>query len=51
MHTNWHTQNVRWLCRGGQYAVEHPDILIPLGSDYHGAQSHIYVPEDVCPFR
>jgi hypothetical protein len=34
-----------------QYAVEHPDILIPLGSDYHGAQSHIYVPEDVCPFR
>ncbi|MFN8427531.1 MAG: hypothetical protein U0X87_14890 [Anaerolineales bacterium] len=30
---------------------EHPDILIPLGSDYHGAQSHIYVPEDVCPFR
>jgi hypothetical protein len=34
-----------------QYAVEHPDILIPLGSDYHGSQSHIYVPEDVCPFR
>jgi hypothetical protein len=34
-----------------QYAVEHPEILIPLGSDYHGAQSHIYVPEDVCPFR
>lgn len=33
------------------YAVEHPDILIPLGSDYHGAQSHIYVPADVCPFR
>jgi hypothetical protein len=34
-----------------QYAVEHPEILIPLGSDYHGAQSHIYKPEDVCPFR
>lgn len=34
-----------------QYAVEHPEILIPLGSDYHGAQSHIYAPEDVCPFR
>jgi hypothetical protein len=34
-----------------QYAVEHPEILIPLGSDYHGAQSHIYVPADVCPFR
>jgi hypothetical protein len=34
-----------------QYAAEHPEILIPLGSDYHGAQSHIYVPTDVCPFR
>ena len=34
-----------------QYATEHPDILIPLGSDYHGAQSHTYVPADVCPFR
>ncbi|MBK9923727.1 MAG: hypothetical protein IPP66_00415 [Anaerolineales bacterium] len=34
-----------------QYAVEHPEILTPLGSDYHGSQSHTYVPEDVCPFR
>ncbi len=34
-----------------QYAAEHPDILIPLGSDYHGWQSHTYVPADVCPFR
>jgi hypothetical protein len=34
-----------------QYAVEHPEILTPLGSDYDGSQSHIYVPEDVCPFR
>jgi hypothetical protein len=34
-----------------QYAVEHPEILIPLGSDYHGWQSHTYVPADVCPFR
>jgi hypothetical protein len=34
-----------------QYAAEHPEILTPLGSDYHGAQSHIYVPADVCPFR
>ncbi|NOH03739.1 MAG: hypothetical protein HND47_18145 [Chloroflexi bacterium] len=34
-----------------QYAAEHPEILIPLGSDYHGAQSHIYEPADVCPFR
>jgi hypothetical protein len=34
-----------------QYAVEHPEILIPLGSDYHGSQSHVYVPADVCPFR
>jgi hypothetical protein len=34
-----------------QYAVEHPEILTPLGSDYHGWQSHIYEPADVCPFR
>jgi len=34
-----------------QYAVEHSEILIPLGSDYHGAQAKIYKPEDVCPFR
>jgi len=34
-----------------QYAVEHREILIPLGSDYHGSQSHIYIPADVCPFR
>lgn len=34
-----------------QYAVEHPEILTPLGSDFHGSQSHIYVPADVCPFR
>jgi len=34
-----------------QYAAEHPDILTPLGSDYHGWQSHQYKPEDVCPFR
>ena len=34
-----------------QYTVEHPEILIPLGSDYHGWQSHIYKPADVCPFR
>ena len=33
------------------YADAHPEILIPLGSDYHGAQSHTYVPADVCPFR
>jgi hypothetical protein len=34
-----------------EYAAAHPDILIPLGSDYHGMQSHTYQPEDVCPFR
>jgi len=33
------------------YAVKYPEILTPLGSDYHGAQSHIYVAADVCPFR
>jgi len=34
-----------------QYAVEHPEILVSLGSDYHGGYSHTYVPADVCPFR
>lgn len=34
-----------------QYAVEHPEILTPLGSDYHGSQAKIYKPADVCPFR
>jgi len=34
-----------------QYAAEYPEILMPLGSDYHGWQSHLYVPADVCPFR
>ena len=34
-----------------QYTAEHPEILIPLGSDYHGWQSHRYAPADVCPFR
>ena len=34
-----------------QYAVEHPEILTPLGSDYHGSQSKTYKPEDDCPFR
>ncbi len=34
-----------------QFAIEHPEILIPLGSDYHGWQSHTYEPADVCPFR
>jgi len=34
-----------------QFAVEHPEILVPLGSDYHGWQSHIYEPADVCLFR
>jgi tetratricopeptide (TPR) repeat protein len=33
------------------YADAHPEILVPLGSDYHGWQSHHYQPADVCPFR
>jgi hypothetical protein len=33
------------------YADAHQEILTPLGSDYHGAQSHTYIPADVCPFR
>lgn len=34
-----------------QYATNHPAILVPLGSDYHGGYSHTYIPADVCPFR
>ena len=34
-----------------EYAAEHPDILTPLGSEYHGSQSHTHIPADVCPFR
>ena len=34
-----------------QYAAEHPEILIPLGSDFHGGYSYTYVPADVCLFR
>jgi tetratricopeptide (TPR) repeat protein len=46
------SQNMTVACGAAiEYAAEHPDILIPLGSDYHGAQSKIYKPEDVCPFR
>ena len=46
------SQNMTSACGAAiQYAVAHPDILTVLGSDYHGAQSHTYVPEDVCPFR
>jgi hypothetical protein len=33
------------------YADAHSEILTPLGSDYHGWQSRIYKPADVCPFR
>jgi hypothetical protein len=33
------------------YADAQPEILVPLGSDYHGWQSHHYQPADVCPFR
>jgi hypothetical protein len=46
------TQKMYDACAAAiQYADEHPEILIPLGSDYHGSQSHRYVPADVCPFR
>jgi hypothetical protein len=33
------------------YATAHPDILIYLGSDYHGTQSLWYQPADICPFK
>ncbi len=46
------TNNMTSACGEAiRYASEHPDILLPLGSDYHGAQGLEYKPEDVCPFR
>ena len=46
------THTMIYACSAAiQYAVENPEILTPLGSDYHGWQSHTYKPEDVCPFR
>ncbi len=45
-------QNMTNACGAAiSYAAIHPEILIPLGSDYHGWQSHTYQPADVCPFR
>ena len=45
-------QNMTNACGAAiQYAAEHSEILTVLGSDYHGWQSHKYVPADVCPFR
>ena len=46
------SQNMTTACSAAiEYAAEHPEILVPLGSDYHGWQSRIYTPADVCPFR
>ncbi len=46
------SQNMTNACGAAiAYAAAHPDILTVLGSDYHGWQSHTYVPADVCPFR
>lgn len=37
--------------RATEYASLNPEIMEPLGSDYHGWQSHRYVPADICPFE
>jgi hypothetical protein len=34
-----------------EYASTNSEILLPLGSLYHGMQSHFYTPEDICPFK
>lgn len=34
-----------------EYAASHLEILTVLGDTLHGFESHIYVPEDVCPFK
>jgi hypothetical protein len=52
MNTFQQSQNMTDACGAAiDYATRNPDILTPLGSDYHGAQSLIYTPKDVCPFR
>jgi hypothetical protein len=33
-----------------EFAADHREILGVLGSDYHGVQSVVYTPKDVCPF-
>jgi hypothetical protein len=33
------------------HAAEHPELLQPLGSAYHGEQSRLYSPRDICPFE
>lgn len=33
------------------YVTSHPEILSPLGNEEHGDQSHVYVAEDLCPFK
>jgi hypothetical protein len=32
------------------FASDNPELLIPLGSTYHGTQSLRYTPRDICPF-
>jgi hypothetical protein len=46
------SQNFRQACaKAIAYARANSEMLIPLGSDYHGWQSRWYKPEDVCPFK
>ncbi len=46
------SHNITTACDAAiEYAAENVEILVPLGSDYHGIQSHNYKAEDVCPFR
>jgi hypothetical protein len=33
------------------YVTSHPEILSPLGNEEHGDQSHVYIAEDLCPFK
>ncbi len=45
-------QNMTDACGAAiTYAAIHPEILIPLDSNYHGWQSHTYQSTDICPFR
>lgn len=46
------TQDIGQACESTvDYARLHPQLLSYLGDEGHGAQSILYHPEDVCPFR
>lgn len=47
------SQDIEKACgKAIEYAIEHPELLTYLGSDYHNVfQDIMYEPEDICPFK